>query len=741
MTHIRSRKHVVAALAPLGAASLMALAAAPAFAADAVAADDQAGNLVTSVDVTAKAHYKTETVNAKATTSLLDTPQTRQIIGAELMQERGATTLTEALQNSPGVGTFFLGENGNTNTGDAIYMRGSDISGSIMIDGVRNVGSIFRDVFNIDQVEVLKGGAGAEIGRGAATGAINMYTKHASLNDFKAGSVSFGSGADVNMQISGSAAARLNLVVQDAGVAGRDHIANDRWGIAPTVGFGLDSSTRVFLDYMYIKQDNVPDGGVLTIGLPGYSSPDPTGRPYLTTAPRVNSKNFYGTTDDHDDVTVNTAAVVLEHDFSDDITIRNLTRWSATDQDYQLTAFLAGNTQLTTPSATDLSTWTIPRTVTNKSVVNDAIYNGTILRAKVSTGPFKHTIAAGLELIRERQKNRTYVGTGAYARVSVYNPSHEAGGYTRAFSGAYTQGITETKALYFNDNIELTEKLFLNGGGRLDSYRTSYDSVTAANVKTSFSAEDDLFSGNVGLVFKPVKEGSIYLSYANTKQPPGGANFSLAAGNSANANNPNVEPQTAENTELGVKWNIFHDRLMLSGALYKTEYSDQIIQDTDGTFYRAGAKQVSGVELSAVGQITPRWSVNAGFATQDTEVSSPTGSFGTADGSAVLTYSPDKSFSLWTTYRFPVGLTIGGGARYSGDMKRGSDGAVGTPQFVEGYWVWDAMAAYRLRPNVELQFNVYNLADEDYVPTINKSGYRYTPAIPRSARLALNVSF
>jgi catecholate siderophore receptor len=112
-----------------------------------------------------------------------------------------------------------------------------------------------------------------------------------------------------------------------------------------------------------------------------------------------------------------------------------------------------------------------------------------------------------------------------------------------------------------------------------------------------------------------------------------------------------------------------------------------------------------------------------------------------ADGGSVLAYTPKNSFTAWTTYRLPIGLTVGLGARYNGKMYRGTDGAVGTPQFVESYWVFDAMAAYRVSRNVDLQFNVYNLADKDYVAAINKSGYRYTPGAPRTYRLTANISF
>ena len=227
----------------------------------------------------------------------MDTTQTISVIKEQVLQEQGATTLTEALRNVPGAGTFYAGENGNTSTGDAIYMRGFDTSNSIYVDGVRDVGSISRDVFNTEQVEVTKGPASTDYGRSAPTGAINMVTKQPSLADSFGASLGAGSGSykrstvDWNKSLTGmgGAAFRLNAMVQDAGVAGRDRVANDRWGIAPSFAFGLNTDTRTYLNVLHVKQSNVPDGGVPTIGLPGYSNTDArlnAGRPWTPAALR-----------------------------------------------------------------------------------------------------------------------------------------------------------------------------------------------------------------------------------------------------------------------------------------------------------------------------------------------------------------------------------------------------------------------------------------------------------------------
>lgn len=178
----------------------------------------------------------------KFTQPLVDTPQTITVVPREVLHEQGATTLTDALRNIPGVGVFSAGENGRTSTGDAVFMRGFDASSSIYVDGVRDVGSIGRDIFNTEQIEVVEGPSGSDFGRSTPTGSINMVTKQPQLEAFTSGSLTLGSAnyrratIDVNRPLAGTddSAVRLNAMVQDAGVPGRDRVKDKRWGIAPS---------------------------------------------------------------------------------------------------------------------------------------------------------------------------------------------------------------------------------------------------------------------------------------------------------------------------------------------------------------------------------------------------------------------------------------------------------------------------------------------------------------------------
>ena len=710
--------------------------------------------------------YSGELTSPKSTQPLVDTTRTVNVIGADLFTEQGATTLTDVLRNSPGVGTFYVGENGNTSTGDSIYMRGFDSSSSIYVDGVRDLGSISRDVFNIQQVEVAKGPSGADFGRSAPTGSINLASKEAGLNNANSATVSWGSAnqrrltTDLNTVLGTSSAFRINLMVQDSGVPGRDVVNNQRWGIAPSLAFGLGGNTRVYLNLLHVDQDNVPDGGVPTVGLPGYSTPD-AARPQIGTAPQVDRDNFYGTTSDHDEVAADMATLRIEHDVGNNLRLHNITRWGRTQQDYLLTAFMlsADPARFITPDIEDPSTWQVGRSLpTFKDQRNTILTNQTNLRAHFGTeGGIQHDLSAGLELIRETLDSRGQAATSgsSWPLANLYHPNPDVSGLTWAHNGTRAHGRTDTAALYAFNTMKLDQHWQLNAGVRLDRYSTDYSNLVICGARgapvcgslpagtvvpgVDASDADTLVSWNAGVLYKPTENGSVYANYAMSQQPPGGGSLELSA--SANSvDNPVFDPQEARTGEIGTKWNLADNRLLLSAAVYDTRVENEIVQDpTDLQYYQSGSKRVRGVEISAVGSITRAWSVSAGFSTMDAKVLQ--GPAVSNDGTPVLSYTPDKAFTAWTSYAFVNGLTIGGGARYSGEMKRGRDGAVGTPAFVEDYWVFDAVASYAINDRLTLRVNANNLFNADYVAGINKSGYRYTPGAPRNVLLTATIRF
>lgn len=777
MAHIKSRKHVVPATKSpqsLTAATLLT-SLALGLPASAVAHEVASGpspepqtTTLDKIDVHGERikRYAADQVSSpKFTQPLVDTTQTFNVIDSDLFNEQGATTLTEALRNSPGVGTFYVGENGNSTTGDAVYMRGFDSSGSIFVDGIRDLGSISRDVFNIEQIEVAKGPAGTDNGRTAPSGAINLATKQPFQRDYSSASLSLGSDhqrratADLNQDFDNGIAFRINLMAQDSDVPGRDEVASKRWGIAPSLAFGLGTATRVHFNLLHVEQDNVPDGGVPTLGLPGYSSPDPA-RPQIGAAPRVDSTNFYGTTADHDDVVADMFTVRVEHDFSDTLRLQNTTRWGRSKQDYMLTAFMASQdpARFSTPDLDDPTTWELARSLpTFKDQANEILANHTNLVAHFGSGQVQHDLSTGVEFSREQLDADVLAaldGT-AWPAANLYDPDPRVTGLAWGKTGADSHGRTDTAAVYAFDTIKFGDRWQVNGGVRLDHYQTDFRSKVACGGRrgpdcggqpegsivpdVDASVSDTLFNWKLGALYKPADNGSVYANYAVAQQPPGGSSLELSSREN-NANNPIFDPQEAKTAEIGTKWQLFDSNLLLTAALYDTRVSNEIVQDqTDQQYYQTGEKRVRGVELGAAGRITEHWAVSAGFTTMDTDVidAPPV----TNDGSDVLTYTPDKAGTVWTTYEFPFGLTIGGGVRYSGEMKRGTDGAPGTPEFVKSHTVWDLVASYAFSKDFELRLNANNLLDKDYVAAINKSGYRYSPGAPRSVLLTANFRF
>ena len=777
MTPIKSRKHAVprnnpgASLAAAVFAGLAMSGALPVHAQAVGSAADEGQKQATTLDKVEVRGLRSFIVSPKFTQTLQDTPQTIEVIGKELLQQQGATTLTEALRNSPGVGTFYAGENGNTTSGDAVYMRGFDTSSSIFVDGARDVGSIARDLFNIEQVEVVKGPAGTDTGRSAPTGAINMVSKQAGLRESASGSISAGidghrrATAVWNAVLGASSAFRMSAMWQDSDVPGRDHINNSRWGLAPSLGFGLDGATRLWLNLLFVKQDNVPDGYVPTIGLPGWT-PQP-GLERLVGHP-VDPSNFYGTRDDHEDVTATMATLLIEHDAGESLKISNTLRWGETEQDYLLTAFMstggtaadpmAGNIKWTDPD--DLATYTLVRSnPTFKDQRNRILTNHLNLRADFVTGKVEHFLSTGLEITREEQTAHAVAATGTRPAAALYAPDwNDTGTFDWARSGALSHGRTDTQALYVFDTMKFGDHFLLTAGMRADRYDTQYAATSVCTTATplprggvacpsgvangsiiptaDLSDAGTLLNYKLGLVYKPVEALSLYANAALSQQPPGGSNFTLST-SATSLDNPNYEPQEAQTLELGAKWTA-GDALTVNLALFQTTISNEInTLETPPT--QTAEKRVKGIEASVAGNITERWNVSLGYLHQDAEVVE--GAATAVDGSPNLTYTPGNAFTSWTTYQLPHGVTIAGGLRHTGGLHRGTDGAVGTPAYTEGWTVVDAMVSYALNDHLTFRLNGYNLTDKRYVAAINKSGYRYTPGAPRTFVLSADFRF
>ena len=752
MAHIRSRKHhrsphllaLFAATLPAAVTAQEAETALPAM----------------TVKAVADVPYKAErSASNKLNQPLVDTPQTVQVIKKEILQEQGAATLMEALRNTPGI-TMQLGENGNTAAGDTFSMRGFSTQSATFVDGVRDLGAVTRDVFNVEQIEVVKGPAGADIGRGSQSGYINLISKLPQTGDINTASAAVGThnynrlSADFNKQIGDGVAVRLNVMGQDSDVAGRDVVNNKSIGIAPAIAFGLNSPTRIYLYSQHIRQDNIPDGGIPSIGLKGFYNADAA----LRSGSKVDSGNFYGSSNDREKVAADMLTGKIEHDFGNGMRLTNTTRYGRTTMDRRITAF---GTAYNRNGSLDPSRWTVALSRQGTDQENEIIANQTNLSSEFATGPLRHSLSAGLEFMYESQRSEGFCNNKALGNTrnnclasqsfttpnaSLYFPNSNVNWPELQKTGAFTDGHTTTAALYAFDTLKLSESWQLNGGVRFEHYRTQTDSASVSSagvlVQNARQQDDgDLFSWKLGGVYKPAANGSIYAAYARSFTPPGSAAFALST-TATSADNSAMEPQQTDNAEIGTKWELLEKRLNVSAALYRTENNKQTSYDSITLQpVQYGKTRVEGLELSAVGQLTSNWQLSAGLATMKTKQLDQYTSAGVENGN--LRWAPDLTATLWTSYSRGA-FTLGGGARYVSEQKRvqaSTAAATDSVPNIPAYWVADLMGAYKLSKNMNLRLNVYNLFDKDYISTLNNSGFRVTMGAPRTAVLSANFTF
>ncbi|OWQ44246.1 TonB-dependent siderophore receptor [Roseateles noduli] len=793
--YIKSRKHAVAPLAALAASLTFPLAHAadaPAAApADAATASAAASPYLPQVKVegTAQSDYKADkSASSKITQPLLETPKTISVIKKEVLREQGAVSLIDALQNTPGI-TMQLGENGNTSAGDTFQMRGFSASTSTFVDGIRDLGAVTRDVFNIEQIEVVKGPSGADTGRGASAGYINLISKLPQIENSIDGVITIGDASrkrasiDVNQKVMDNTAVRLNAVWQDNGVPGRDIVERKTHAIAPGIAFGLNTPTRFFLYSQHVRQNNVPDGGIPAIGWAGFTVANPAagstpaaiaGLEALKTASKVDTDNFYGSRGDREKVKADMVTSKLEMDIGNGLTVRNTSRYGRTHMDRVITGIIGitnvpGTGAASTVVTADPSTWQIARSRQRVDQTNEILANQTSINAAFNTGGIKHDLATGVELMYESQDSRGFGTTAqtingvSYAAIAnppanLYNPNaNDVLGMPYA-TGADSEGSTITQAIYALDTISVTDALKLTFGVRTEHYKikTTTGSVvlapgaaTGSNINTisttRLNAGKWITSWNLGAVYKLADNGTVYAAAANSLTPPGSANFTLSSSGQAGTA---ADAQETTNYELGTKWDLLNKRLNLTAALYRSENDGQVSVDALTNVATQGGKtRVQGIELAAVGQLTNFWQVTAGVQTMDTkQINQRAASTATNPNQTVtdgVRWTPKWSATLWTSYQWND-WTGAVGARHTSEQKRvitvAAAPSTGLPE-LPAYTVMDVMGAYRVNKNVSLQLNVTNVFDKKYMSSLNNGGGRLVLGAPRAATLSANIGF
>jgi catecholate siderophore receptor len=722
-------------------------------------------------EVSVQAQQNRAVSSPKFTAPLVDTPQTISVIPKEVFNQQGAASLADVLGNTPGI-TFLAGEGGHVAGSNSFVMRGFDMSGNIFIDGVRDNGNYGRDIYNLEQVEVVKGPSG-DNGRGSAAGYINLATKTPQADNFGSATTSYGfdeyasvdrfrTTLDLNQSLDSAvkgAAVRVNALWQDGGVAGRDYTEKNTWGIAPSLALGLGTQTRLFVGYQHNEQDDRPDYGALGGTVGGTATAIRPSRP-------VDRSRFYGLLSDYDKVDVDVVTARLEHDLTPTLRLSNHTRFSNTDR----------SALYTVPSAVDvrpdMNTGEVVELVTtNRQAFArevETTSNQTNVASQFSTGRIDHSFAGGLELIREKGHTlRDWTGLGTTGDItktvnvtaagaptaptvvtgtSPYrpNPSRPITGFAPVH--AFVDDIRiDTVALYAYDTVRFSERWQASGGARLERYKAKYDVRTVATGAVApFEVDDTLLTGKLGLVFKPTRNGSLYVSWGLAAQPPGTNNLSNDNGSrntgtpgTTGQNSPNADPVESYNYEAGVKWDFFQRRLTTSLALFRSERTNIVVaSDTSGIPSNYGDQTVEGIELGLSGRITANWIVFGGLNILESE--NRNSSNATQNGSE-LNWTPEFSGNFWTTYRLPFGLTVGGGLQHTGS----SNVSLNSTSFAKlpAYTIANAMLGYEVTRNLNLRLNVTNLSDKHYARALNNNSNRAYFGDPRAFLISADYRF
>lgn len=710
--------------------------------------DEKAVSLgATSINGEQDASYKTdESASKKYTAPLRETPKSVTVIPQQVISDTGATSLADALRTTPGI-TFGAGEGGNP-AADRPIIRGFNAESDVFIDGMRDGAAQSREIFNIESVEVSKGPSSAFTGAGSTGGSLNLITKGAHLGNAYNGGYSFGSDqtqrytADLNQQITDSSAFRLNLMKHDANVAGRDNVDVSRWGVAPSFAFGLGTDTRVRLDYYHLETDDMPDYGIPLTSTTGRSK-------YIVDKPaHVNESNFYGLTGrDYRKSKNDSGTFRVEHDLNDNLTLSNSFRMSRSTLDYIVTN--------PDDSRGNVANGLLSRSAKSRNSTTSGFVNQTDLSANFDTGFINHSLVTGVEFSYQDTHNRNYnvldANGGTIASLcsaallrsgdctNLYNPGpKDAWNGTITDSQAFTDTDTKTSAAYVFDTLKFNEQWSLNLGLRYDDYdvkSSGYATAGRGTVAGNFKRENtsQLWNYQVGLVFKPLPNGSVYAAWSTSSNPSG--ETSGNGGLEMTAANTNLDPEKNRNYELGTKWDFFGDDLSLTAALFRTEKTNARITDPDNTTFQVldGEQRVDGFEFTYTGKITSKWKVYGGYTYMESELVKTTAA---ADEGNHMPNTPRNSFNLWSTYELIPKLTVGGGATFVDSRFGNEANSVEVPS----YWRYDAMASYALTKNVDLQLNLQNLTDKRYYDQVFTTHYAHMAA-GRTALMSANFHF
>jgi catecholate siderophore receptor len=651
-------------------------------------------------------------------TPLRDVPQSITVVTQDLIKDQTMQNMGDVVRYVPGVG-ISQGE-GNR---DAVIFRGNNSTGDFFVDGLRDDVQYFRDLYNIDRVEVLKGANGMIFGRGGAGGVINRVTKEAGWTPINEISAQYGSfdhkriAVDVGRGINEAAAFRLNGMYEHSN-SFRHGVELERGGVNPTLTIKPTAQTKIVLSGEYFTDNRTADRGIPSFGT--RAGVVDSGRPA-----DIDRSTFFGNAaNSPTQVDVGALNSLIQHTFDNNLTFRNRTRYASYDKFYQN---IYANGVATAQDATG----TVAISAYNNATRRDNIFNQTDFLYNLNTWGIKHEFMAGVEYGRQVTDNFRNTGffnnTATSTNVPFFNPlTLTPVTFRQNATDANNHGVVEVVGVYAQDQITLLPQVKAVLGIRYDNFDVNF--VNNRNGQR-FHTNDGLVSPRVGLIYKPIEPVSIYGNYSLAYVPRAGDQLS-----SLTLSNAALKPESFMNLELGAKWDIRPD-LSLSAALYQLDRSNVIApvpNDPTRTMLVDG-QRVRGAEIGLMGRITPQWSVMGGYAYTDAEI---TRTITNASAGAVVAQVPKHTVSMWNRYDLTPFLGLGLGVVHRSSMYAALDNTVLLPGFTR----MDAAMFVRLNKVLRVQANIENLANIDYIASANNNN-NISPGAPRIFRLTLVANF
>jgi catecholate siderophore receptor len=643
----------------------------------------------------------------KTLTPLRDIPQSITVVTREQIRDQQMLSLGDVIRYVPGV-TAHQGENNR----DQIIIRGTSSSADFFLNGVRDDVQYYRDLYNLDCVEFLRGPNAMIFGRGGGGGVLNRVTKEAGFSPLREITLVGGSygnkriALDFDQPFGNQVAFRLNGMYENSD-SFRDFVGLERYAINPTLTIAASQQTRVTLSYENFRDYRTADRGITSF----------LGRPA-----DVDKDTFYGNPDlSKVRALVHLGTATIEHLTTGGLMIRNRTQFGGYDRYYQ--NFV--------PGAVTADKAQVTLTTYNNATERLNIFNQTDLTYGLTTGSLRHTLLGGIEVGRQLTENFRNTGffnnTATSIIVPYANPTiNTPVTYRQSATDADNHLRTNIGATYVQDQVELSRFVQVVAGVRFDHFDLQYHNDRNGD---NLRRLDNLVSPRAGIIFKPVTELSIYGNYSVSYLPSSGDQFS-----SLTTITEQVKPEKFNNYEVGLKWDVNRTLTLTSAAFRLNRINTRSTDPNDPTrIIQTGSQRTDGFEVGLSGSLTQAWKIAGGYAYQNAYISSATTA---ARRGAKVGQVPHHNFSLWNNYQIISKLGAGLGIIHRSDMFATVDNTVTVP----GYTRADAAIFYSLTEKIRLQANVENVFDKKYFINAD-SNTNISPGSPRALRVGFTARF